>query len=135
MVSTTINQAREAIYQRFVDNTTLADYTFGNEAYEPPVDTQWARLTVLHELGRQDTLGPVNSRKFLRRGRVLIQLFDQEDQGIKNLDDLAALTRNIFEGVQFSGLFFRDVDVRETGPDGEWYQLVVDAPFFYEETK
>ncbi len=135
---TTISAAREAIYQRFVDNVPTgigANYTFANEKYTAPTDTVWARVTVNHEAGEQDTLGGTGDRKFLRRGRVLIQIFDIVDNGIGNLDTLSDAVRDIFEGTSFSSLCFYSVDVRETGPDGEWYQFVVDAPFDYQEQK
>lgn len=137
MTSVTINEAREAIYLRWVDNTPLPDFTFANEKYTPPIDTPWARLTVLHEQGGNPSLGPPASqkRKFLRRGRVLIQLYDSVDQGTRALDLLADSARDIFEGVQFSGLYFISADIRESGQDGEWMQLIVDAPFDYQETK
>lgn len=137
MTSVTLNTAREAIYQRFVDNTTLASsaYTFTSENFKAPADTAWARLTVNHEAGEQDSLGKTGDRKYLRRGRVLVQLFGPVDQGLRALDLLADATRDIFEGTQFSGLYFISADVREIGQDGEWFQLVVDAPFDYHETK
>lgn len=135
---TTIAEARETIYEAFVSGSSLteAEIVFSNEKFEPPTDTPWARLTVNHEAGEQDTLGPVGERKFLRRGRVLIQLYDSVDNGVAALDALAHATRNIFEGVTLSGgLYFISADIRETGSDGEWFQFVVDAPFDYRETK
>ena len=137
MTSVTLNAAREAIYQRFVDNTSLASsaYTFENENYTSPTNIPWARVTVNHEAGEQDSLGRAGSRKFLRRGRVLVQIFGPVDQGLRTLGLLADATRDIFEGTQFGGLYFISADIREVGQDGEWYQLVVDAPFDYQETK
>ena len=137
MTSVTLVEAREAIYQRWVDNLPggLTNYTFGNEKYTPPNDTVWARLTVNHEAGEQDSLGKAGDRKFLRRGRVLIQIFDAVDNGIRSLDVIADAARDIFEGTRFSGLYFINADIRETGPDGEWFQILVDAPFDYQETK
>jgi hypothetical protein len=136
MTSVTMNEAREAIYLKWVTDWAAATpITFANEAFVPPTDAPWARLTVVHEDGNVDSLGITGSRKFLRQGRVLIQLFDSVNQGLRSLDLLTANARDIFEGTQFSGLYFRSVDVRESGQDGEWLQFVVDAPFFYQETK
>ena len=137
MTSVTITEAREAIYQRWADNAPLVDWTLANEKYVAPEDTPWARVSVLHEQGEQYTLGPAgsNKRKFLRRGRVIIQLYDAVDNGTRVLDLLADATRDIFEGTTFSGLYFISVDIRESGQDGEWMQLIVDAPFDYQETK
>jgi len=140
MTSVTINEAREAIYQRWVDNVPSgigSNYAFANEAFTPPTNAPWARLTVVHEQGEQDSLGPIASakRKFLRRGRVLIQIYDQVDQGTRVLDLLADESRDIFEGTLFDGVYFISADIRESGQDGEWMQLIVDAPFDYQETK
>lgn len=138
MTSVTLNGAREAIYQRFVDNLPVAlggRYAFEGEKYDPPSDSLWARLTVAHEAGTQDTLGVTGARKFLRRGRVLVQVFGPVDAGLRTLDLAADEIRDIFEGVTFSGLYFVGVDVRESGQDGEWLQLVVDAFFDYHEVK
>lgn len=135
---TTIAEARETVYQAFVSGSSLtqSEIVFSNEKFKAPTDTPWARLTVNHEAGEQDTLGPVGERNFLRRGRVLIQLYDSVDNGLLALDTLAQATRNIFEGVTLSGgLCFISVDIRETGSDGEWFQFIVDAPFDYRETK
>lgn len=138
MTSVTLNEAREAIYQRFVDNLPAGlggRYSFENEKYDPAADLPWARLTVAHEDGTQDSFGATGNRKFLRRGRVLVQVFGPVDAGIRTLDLLSDEVRDIFEGVTFSGLYFVGVDVRESGQDGEWFQLVVDAPFDYWEIK
>ena len=138
MTSVTHNEAREAIYTRFVANLPSAlgsNYTFANEKYSPPDSTLWARLTVNHEAGEQDSLGKVGDRKFLRRGRVLIQIFGPVDSGLRALDLVADAVRDIFEGVSFDGLYFFSSDIREGSNDGEWFQIIVDAPFFYSETK
>ncbi len=137
MTSVTLTEAREAIYARFDANTSLASsaFTFESEDYTSPTDALWARLTVSHETGQQDSLGAVGSRKYLRRGRVLVQLYGPVDQGLRALDLLAQETRNIFEGTTFAGLYFVSADIRETGQDGEWMQLTVDAPFDYQETR
>lgn len=134
---TTINQAREAIYLRWENNTSLAAsrYTFDNEKFDPPDAGQWARVSMRNTGSAQSTLGPTNGRRFRRTASVFVQLYDEVDQGLQQLDVLTRETRGIFEGVSFSGLRFTDVDTRETGPDGKWYQVVVEAFFDYEETK
>jgi len=136
VASFTLNQAREAIYQKWVDDWGVTTpFTFASEKYTAPTDSPWARVTVIEEAGEQDSLGSDGCRKFLRRGRVLIQLYDIVDNGLRDLDILATTARDIFEGTRFSGIWFTNVDVRETGSDGEWYQFVVDAPFSYQDTK
>lgn len=134
---TTINEAREAIYARWVANTSIAaaNYSFDNEKYDPPDSGQWARLSVRNTGSAQSTLGPTNGRRFRRTASVFVQLYDEVDQGLRQLDILARETRGIFEGVSFSGLRFTNVVIRETGADGKWFQVVVEAFFDYEETK
>ena len=138
MTSVTLTEAREAIYLRWITLWgTTTPFVFTNEKFKAPTDAPWARLTILHEQGGDPTLGPPgsNKRKFRRRGRVLINLFDKVDTGTRSLDLLASQARDIFEGTQFSGLYFVSADVREIGQDGEWQQFIVDAPFDYDETK
>ena len=136
MTSVTLADAREAIYQRWATNWgTTTDFTFANEDFTSPTDQPWVRLTINEEAGQQDSLGSDGCRKFLRRGRVLIQIFNATDAGLRSLDLLAQQARDIFEGTRFSGIWFTNVDVRESGSGGEWYQFTVDAPFSYQETK
>lgn len=138
MTSVTLNEAREAVYARWAANVPAAigaNYGLDNEKLQPPKDAVWARLTMVQDPGEQDSLGADGCRKFLRRARVLVQIHDGVNNGMRTLDQLSSAVRNIFEGTRFAGLYFTNVDVRETGPDGEWYQVVVDAPFFFEETK
>ena len=132
---TTINAAREAIYLRW--NTqwgATTPFTFDNEKFSTP-DVPWARLTVRNTASEQRTLGAVGNRRFRRIASVFVQLYDLVDVGLSNLDTLAQTARGIFEGVSFSGLDFTNVIVRESGADGKWFQVVVEAFFDYEETK
>jgi len=118
---TTQAVAREAIYQRWVTNWGITTpYTFENESYTPPANSTWARLTIRHEQGGEVSLNSVGSRKFMRRGRVLVQIFDPVDSGTSNLDLLSDQARDVFEGASFSGLSFFGADIRESGSDGEY---------------
>lgn len=131
----TINAAREAVYDRW--NTqwgATTPFTFDNEKFSTP-DVPWARLTVRNTQSAQHTLGAVGNRRFRRLASVFVQLYDIVDNGLATLDGLAQTARGIFEGVSFSGLAFNNVVVRESGADGKWFQVVVEAFFDYEETK
>ncbi|UFK26767.1 structural protein [Roseobacter phage RDJL6] len=137
---TTLSEAREAIYQQFVNAWgSETPFTFDNEDFKPPKDEPWVRLVVRHEGGEQETLGPVGNRKFARTGRVLIQVFAVEDAGTDRTDELLTLARNAFEGVTLAGttVRFHGVTVREVGsaPKEKWFQSIVDAPFEYDETR
>lgn len=132
---TTLNQARELIYQRFVDNWPAGTpYTFDNEAYKPPA-TKWVRLSVRNIDSGQESLGAIGNRKFLRKGMVWLQIFVPLDSGLKDADTLASSFRSIFEGVTFSNIRFTNVLVKEGTPDNKWYRVVAQAFFDYNEIK
>jgi len=132
-----LNDARKAIYDKFV--TDWADETifdFDNEDFEPPNgDTPWVRLVVRNRLGRQESLGAIGQRKFLREAAVIVQVFVPLDKGLSEADRLATKVRDIFEGTRLSGLWFFTSDIVEIGPDGKFYQYNVECVFNYEQTK
>ncbi len=135
---TTLNEAKEAAYQRFVDNFTgvaLARIAFDNEEFEEPATGDWVRLTIRSRGRAQDTLGKVGNRRFRSAASVLVQVYTLVNTGVKQSDALVKEAADIFEGVSFSGLDFQSAEVRETGPDGRWYQSVVEAEFEYDEIK
>jgi hypothetical protein len=133
---TTYNDAKKAILDRFVAQTTLASdrYCFDNENFQEPEDSSpWARVTVRHIGGNQRTLGPPGLRRFDRRGSVFIQIMTSSDTGTSSADLLAAASRAIFEAKSFSGLDFHNADIRVTpGVDG-WWTTLVECPFQYQE--
>lgn len=135
---TTLNEAREAVYQRFVDNFTgvaASRITFDSEDFDPPSTGSWVRLAV-RSVGRtQRTLGRETNRKFRSQAVVFVQIFSEANAGTQSADALAKEAADIYEGVRFSGLAFQVASVREAGPDKRWYQMVVEADFDYDETK
>lgn len=136
---TTLNQAKEAVYQRFVDNftgVTSDRITFDNEEFESPSTGNWVRLVVRSQVRLQDTLGKKTNRKFRSSALVLIQVFTRINTGVTESDALVEEARDIYEGESFSGLDFQSVSSRESGPqDGTWYLAIVEAPFDYDQTK
>lgn len=137
MTSVTFNEAKAAVLERFVANTTLnsANYTFDNEAYTPPDAEAWARVTLRERPSTQGSLGPVGQRKFDRRGVLFIQIMTPAGQGTSEGDLLASSTAAIFEGTSFSGLRFTAVTIRSTGRSGSEWVTLVEAAFDYQETK
>lgn len=135
---TTLGQAKEAIYLRFVDNftgVTLDRIVFDNEDFAEPSTGDWVRLTVRSTARIQDTLGRTGNRRFRARASVFVQVYTVANTGVKQSDTLTKETADIFEGVSFSGLDFQSAVVRETGPDGRWYQSVVEVQFDYDEIR
>lgn len=134
---TTLNEAREAIYQRFNDNFTglpLSETTFDNEDFTPP-DGPWVRLTVRQAGGGQETLGAKGNRSYRRIAGTFAQVHTLADQGTAEADGIAQEILAIFEGESFSDLDFNDGVIREIGSDGRFYQEVVEINFDYDERK
>ena len=136
---TTTLQARERIYQTFLDEIGLdpaTRVTFANESFRPPVGQSWVRLTVLHQTGNQETLGGVGVRRFLRQGIIAVQLFFPLDTGMRDMDTLLATARSIFEGRVLPGpIWCTDANASEAGPVEGWYQFNIDTNFSYEEVR
>lgn len=134
---TSLNDARKAIYDKFVldyDNDTI--FAFDNEDFTPPTNSvPYVFLTVKNRVGNQESLGHIGIRKFLREAVVITQVFVPVDTGLSEADRLATKVRDIFEGIRLGGLWFFASDVREIGVTGKFYQYNVESPFNYEETK
>lgn len=133
----TINEARQLIYDKFIlDWNDETPFDLDNEDFNEPEDTPWVRTVVRNRLSNQDSLGPVGVRKFLRVGAVFTQIFVPIDTGVEEADRLAELIRVMFEGVRLTGgLWFFATDVRELGPVDDYYQIVIESNFNYEQTK
>lgn len=146
---TTIKAAREAILSRWIaqwvdSGSPRTPYTFENEKSAPPeavaqaafgTDTgSWVRLSVRNTYSAQETLGPVGSRKFERRGDIHIQIFVPVDRGTADADTLLGQARAVFEGARFSGITCYAGTPKEVGVDGRWYQVNVVIQFTYYET-
>ena len=138
----TPNDARKAIYARF-----LADFSdpilvrdrilFDNEMSpdDPTIFVEWVRLVVRHQTREQITLGKEGGRKFQSSGVVLAQIFTKVFERTSRADSIAKSISDIFDAVDFEGLNFQAAASRESGPDGKWNVMIVEAPFTYQETK
>ena len=138
-ISTTYDQANEAIAQQFATTWGTTGFTFQleNEKYDPPDVNPWARLTVRHSGGTQDTLGGNGNRKFDRTGSAFVQIFVKSDGGTRQSKQLTQIVVDGFEGVTITGtsVTFLDVIARETGVDRGWFQVTIEANFRYFEQK
>lgn len=145
MSTTTLNEARERIYQEFSDNWGATSvYVFANEKPPdnfPPADV-WARVSVQHRASAQESLGDAGARKFERLGSVIVQCFAPLDTGTGSAsagaDFLAQTALGIFEGASLDpeNVRFVAATVREIGDDGTGYwQTNVEADFRWTEVK
>lgn len=135
---TTLAEARERIYGDFITGWgATSDFTFDNEDFKAPASSPWARVAIRHTARAQESLGPVNGRKFESTGSVFIQCFSPLDGGRTAADTLAAAAQGIFEGKHLlpEGIRFTGSAITEVGPTEDWYQINVEAFFTYTETK
>lgn len=85
-------------------------------------------------VNRQDAFNATvaeKSKKVRHPGLLTINIFVPLD----NTGDAAALAHGdyaaaIFRNVTFSGITFRAPTVRDLGPEGAWYRVQVDCPFY-----
>lgn len=135
---TTLVEATEAVYARFLANFTgTPNVVFDNEepTFDTDVETEWVRLTVRNTGRGQETLGKVGNRRYRATAIAFVQVYTLSNTGVQQSGTLVTEARNIFEGVSFSGLDFNDAQTPEGGVDGKWYQAMVEAAFDYDEIK
>ena len=150
------NEARKAIYMRFLDNiedvdlhcgdptaegyvSTILDrkkrITFDNEKFVEPTDGRWVRLAVRHTGRSQETLGGKGDRRFRSFGLVFAQVFTEAGQHMLVADCIAQAIVDVFDAVTFDGLAFEAATSREGGAEGKWNMVIVEAPFAYDDVK
>lgn len=132
---TDVVDARKAIVDRW--NTLWASETptwYDNEKVKTDV-AEWARLTIRHEVGAQDSLGPPAARKYVYGGRIFVQLFVARDAGGARLAVLQQQAIDVFIGARFDGVWVTRAIPRELGEDGKWSLARVEFEFSYEQTR
>lgn len=136
---TSLNESREAVYQLF--NSAWAGETpvvFDADSYDSAGVDQWVRLSVRNLFSSQETFGSTGLRKFERQALAGVELFFKPNNVNQDeIDRIAQKAKDIFEGNRISGttIRFNDTPIRELGVINEWYVVVVEASFIYNETK
>lgn len=110
-----------------------------NMRFDPPAETAiWARWTLIHADGGQNTLAGAEGRsRFGKSGAVMIEVFTPLGGGLKVAYDAAQVAVNAYEGKRTaSDVWFRNVrivdDGRGRGGDKAWWSTVVVADFTYD---
>jgi len=130
-------QAIEALTQRWIDawpGLSAVPYTFDNEIADSA--DSYVRVSFVHTVRRQATLGSDGGRKFESRGYVFVQLFGAVNVGVKTLAELADKTRSVYEGRRLAEeLTTYAGSTRESPSDGRWAMRTITIPFAYEELR
>lgn len=144
-MTTTIDDAREAVYQAF-DATWLTRTVReleGAPFTEPGVDVEWIRVVVRNFTGTTETMGDVAQKKHRRNASVIMSIFTPADQGMKSGAEHAQFALDIFESKNIAvpgkseTLDFIAGDVREIPLDEDEKSRTteVEVPFAFTQTK
>ena len=122
--------------------------TFDNEKFNEPTDGRWVRLAVRHTDRLQDTLGGEGDRRFRSSGSVFVQVFTEVGDRMLVADCIAQAIVDVFDAVTFNvepnefrevdptpSLTFEAATSRESGAEGKWNMVIVEAPFSYDEIR
>lgn len=141
-MTATFAEARDEMLAQVYDAWIAANPTYpmlfdDRMGSKPPSETPWARTTVRHNRGDQETLAnAIGTRLFSRDGLITVQIFTPIGAGLQLSDTLAKVIADALEGQATpSGVWFRNVRLREVGPDGSFYQTNVIGEFVYDEAK
>lgn len=136
----TLDEAREAVFQKVVDNWTSTPFVFQgeNDSSLYGGSVAWARFSVVETGSEQETLGQKTDRRYRRENLLTAQIFTPANSGSRQSGTLAEAARDLFEGEEFSDLDFIDgVIIIDLGTDKEmkWQQTIVRGAFAYEKKK
>ncbi len=138
-MTATIPQAADDILTLFKTAWDLTGYPLlyeGIGGEKPTAQGPWARITLRHFLGDQESLGPIGGRKFSKGGLVIVQTFVPIGEGLSDAYNVAKIAADAFEGKATPlNVWFRNVRINEIGAEGDWYQVNVLADFTYDEVK
>lgn len=135
---TTVNEAREAIYNMFINTfigVTADRIAFDNEEFNAPSSGSWVRLVTRTGTRKQDTLGEQGNRRFRTGAKVFVQVYTDSNTGVQTGDSISRQAADVFDGMSFNSLDFGASVTRELGPDGKWYQHLVEVDFDYDDIK
>lgn len=140
---TTLNQARAAVYRRFLEewvdgSEPLTAFCFDNEVLDGE-NLTWARCSVRSMPNAQETLGAPGNRKFHRRALARVEVYTQPGAGLEDADALVKTAMDMFEGRALLGttVKFYEASSAEVGlvDEGRWHLCTVQAYFDYHEIK
>ena len=146
----TPNEVRAEIYTQLATLSSIIlkpeRISFDNRKFNEPTEGEWMRLAVRHTGRSQETIAEVGERRFSSFGFVFVQVFTEVGGDMKEADRIAKAIADIFDAKTFdvpdplaqSGttpLTFEAAVTRESGAEGKWNMVIVEAPFSYDDVK
>lgn len=129
-----VDEIEATIQLRFSTEWTRSEpYTFLNQGgfsngvTEPPNNSTWLRLSVLHGQAEQVEMG--NQRRIRRPGVVSLQIFIPSATGTGTPRAVAKAFADIFETRTVSSIVYRAMDYRHVGVFDAWVQYNAVIPF------
>jgi hypothetical protein len=117
---------------KFEDVVTDQAPTSQNGSGDPD---PWVCIEVQHVGGGQSSLGKPRAR-FTRHGLVFVKVYTPRGKGMSTADEIAQIVLDASEGQSSpGGVWFRNAQLRESGPDGIWTRIDVIVSFQYNEQK
>lgn len=117
-----VEAIKEVLAAAWVAAYPAVPFFFDNEAGAS--SGSFVRVTFLPTVSAQATMGP--TRRWVRRGYIVVQLFAPVDQGSATLDSYVESVRAILEGQSIAAGVAVDEGSAERKPDdGTWAQMNV----------
>ena len=136
-MASTYEEARDLI-SAFVTTewntaTSSAPLLYDNlNADRPATPSLFGRLFIQHVSGMLAALG---ASRFRRMGILSVQVFVPLGSGTQQADQVAESLVEALEGVGplvLENIWFRNIGMREVGPDGTYHQVNVEADFTFD---
>lgn len=122
-----------AIHERLATNWVTTPIRYGEAPFTEPNATPWIAIWIQNIEARQIDLGVTNP--LVRHdGRIVIQIFAPESQGVRTSKTYADTLGAIFAGQEFSAgssgtIRARRATVRTIPAKNGWSQVNVEIPF------
>ncbi len=130
----TATEVRNAIMARYL-NAFSGQFVIALDNQLSETADKWVRLTVNFNDGSQNSLGTAGTRKFLKTGLIIIQVFTPINTGTDENDNLAVDSANLYDGVRLQDLWMYNGRIVTIGADGEYYQQNAIIEFDYEDIR
>lgn len=134
-------EATNEIFTLFQDAWKLTSYPVVYPNVQPKIDprkgsTPWARIHLQHISSDLAGLGSDTAKRYEETGIITVQTFTKAGKGLTHGQEIAKIVIDAFKGRKTpGGVWFRNVRTNEVGPDGEWYQINVNAEFTYDDIR
>lgn len=120
-------------YFRTQWSSATAIYYDDDKDDTPDDGSTWVRFSIRHDDGGQASIGSPNNNRFRQNGILIISVFAKSGQYAIDAREKAEDVKQIYDGLENSGITYYNASIREIGSDGRgWYQINVVVSFRYD---